>query len=131
MICGNTSDFIDHPLPKHLVSTHGACHHAWVPGPHRLNPALCGRSCLWPHQFTRTWDSLYPDPVALQASNPVLAFFRGWPASCLTLRAQHMQLCPVDQSGYVHLVRQCCMVAHPWPSGWKKEFNPRWSNYLR
>jgi len=33
MICGNTSDFIDHPLPKHIISAHGASHHAWAPGP--------------------------------------------------------------------------------------------------
>jgi len=33
MICGNTSDFIDHPLPKHFVSAYGASHHAWVPSP--------------------------------------------------------------------------------------------------
>ena len=32
MTCGNTSDFIDHPLPKHFVSAHGASHHAWAPG---------------------------------------------------------------------------------------------------
>jgi len=25
-----------------------------------------------------------------------------------------MQLWPVDQSGYVHLARQGCLVAHPW-----------------
>jgi len=40
MICGKTSDFIDHPLPKDFVSAHGASHHAWAPGPHHLNPAL-------------------------------------------------------------------------------------------
>jgi len=40
MIRGNASDFIDHPLPKQFVSAHGASHHAWVPGPHRLNRAL-------------------------------------------------------------------------------------------
>jgi len=40
MIRGNTSDFIDHPLPKHFVSARGASHHAWAPGPHHLNPAL-------------------------------------------------------------------------------------------
>jgi len=33
MICGNTSDFIDHPLPEHFVSSYGASHHAWAPGP--------------------------------------------------------------------------------------------------
>jgi len=44
----------------------------------------------------------------------VLPILRGWPASYLTRRAWHMQLWPVDQSGYVHLARQCCMVAHPW-----------------
>jgi len=33
MIHGNTSDFIDHPLPIHFVSVHGASHHAWAPGP--------------------------------------------------------------------------------------------------
>jgi len=27
MICGNTSDFIDHPLPKLFVYSHGAFHH--------------------------------------------------------------------------------------------------------
>ena len=27
MICANTSDFIDHPLPKHFVSAHEAFHH--------------------------------------------------------------------------------------------------------
>ena len=31
--CGNTSDFIDHPLPKDSVSAHGASHHTWAPGP--------------------------------------------------------------------------------------------------
>jgi len=40
MICGNASDIIDHPRPKHFVSAHGASHHVWAPGPHRLNPAL-------------------------------------------------------------------------------------------
>jgi len=40
MIRGNSSDFIDHPLPKDSVSAHGASHHAWAPGPHHLNPAL-------------------------------------------------------------------------------------------
>jgi len=30
MTCGNASDFIDHPLPKHFVFTHGAYHHAWA-----------------------------------------------------------------------------------------------------
>jgi len=25
-----------------------------------------------------------------------------------------MQLWPVDQSGYVHLAQQCCMVAYTW-----------------
>jgi len=29
----NTSDFIDHPLPKHFASAHGAFHQAWAPGP--------------------------------------------------------------------------------------------------
>jgi len=33
MICGNTSDFIDHPLPKLFVSAHGVSHQAWAPGP--------------------------------------------------------------------------------------------------
>jgi len=33
MMCGNTSDYIDHPLPKHFVSAHGVSHHAWAPGP--------------------------------------------------------------------------------------------------
>ena len=33
MICGNTSDFIDHPLPKNFVSAHGASHHVWAPDP--------------------------------------------------------------------------------------------------
>jgi len=33
MICGNTSDFIDHPLLKHFVSAHGASHNAWAPVP--------------------------------------------------------------------------------------------------
>jgi len=33
MICGNTSDFMNHPLSKYLVSAHGASHHAWAPGP--------------------------------------------------------------------------------------------------
>ena len=32
MICGNTSDFIDHPLPKHFVTAHGVSHHTWAPG---------------------------------------------------------------------------------------------------
>jgi len=32
MTCGNTSDFIDDPLPKDFVSAHGASHHAWAPG---------------------------------------------------------------------------------------------------
>jgi len=40
MIRGNTSGLIDHPIPKHFVSAHGASHHAWAPGPHHLNPAL-------------------------------------------------------------------------------------------
>jgi len=33
MICGNTSDIIDHPLPKHFVSAHGASLYAWAPVP--------------------------------------------------------------------------------------------------
>jgi len=37
MIRGNTSDFIDHTLPKDSVSAHGASHHTWT---HHLNPAL-------------------------------------------------------------------------------------------
>jgi len=32
-VCGNTSDLIDHSLPKHFVSAHEASHHAWAPGP--------------------------------------------------------------------------------------------------
>jgi len=39
MICGNTSDFIDHPLPKYFESAHGASHHAWTPG---LPPSKSG-----------------------------------------------------------------------------------------
>jgi len=31
MIRGNTSDFIDHTLPKDSVSAHGASHHTWAP----------------------------------------------------------------------------------------------------
>jgi len=41
MTCRNTSDSIDHPLSKHFVSAQGASHHAWAPGSHHLNPALC------------------------------------------------------------------------------------------
>jgi len=33
MVCGNTSDVIDQPLPNDFVSAHGASHQAWVPGP--------------------------------------------------------------------------------------------------
>jgi len=33
MMRSNTSDFIDHPLPKDCISAHGASHHAWTPGP--------------------------------------------------------------------------------------------------
>ena len=33
MICGNTSDFIYHPLHENFVSAHGASHHAWASGP--------------------------------------------------------------------------------------------------
>jgi len=33
MICGNTSNFIDHPLHEHFVSAHGTSHRAWAPGP--------------------------------------------------------------------------------------------------
>jgi len=33
LIRGNTSDFIDHPLPKYSFSARGASHHACVPGP--------------------------------------------------------------------------------------------------
>jgi len=36
----NAKDFIDHLLPEDSVSTHGASHHAWAPGPNHLNPAL-------------------------------------------------------------------------------------------
>ena len=39
MIRGNTSDFIDHPLPKYFESAHGASHHAWTPG---LPPSKSG-----------------------------------------------------------------------------------------
>jgi len=31
------SDFIDHPLPKHFVSAHGASHHAWTTGPYQCS----------------------------------------------------------------------------------------------
>jgi len=31
MMCGNASDIIDHPLPKHFVSAHQAFHHARAP----------------------------------------------------------------------------------------------------
>ena len=46
----------------------------------------------------------------------VLPIFCRRSVICLTRRAWHMQLWPVDQSGYVglHLARQCCLVAHPW-----------------
>jgi len=50
MICGNTSDLIDHPLPKHFVSAHGASHHAWAPRPHHLNLALLSR-CTQPFRY--------------------------------------------------------------------------------
>jgi len=33
MICGNTSDFVDHFLPKHFVSACVASHHAWTSDP--------------------------------------------------------------------------------------------------
>ena len=33
MIRGNTTDFIDHPLPKDSISAYGASHHAWAPVP--------------------------------------------------------------------------------------------------
>jgi len=39
MVCGNTSDFIDHLVPKHFVSAHGASHHAWAAG---LQPSKSG-----------------------------------------------------------------------------------------
>jgi len=39
MIRGNSIDFIDHHLPKDLVSPHGASHHAWAPG---LQPSKSG-----------------------------------------------------------------------------------------
>jgi len=38
MICGNAIDFIDHPLPYHFLSAHGASHHAWAPAPHYCGP---------------------------------------------------------------------------------------------
>ena len=44
----------------------------------------------------------------------VLPIFSGQPAICLIRRAWHMQLRPMDQSSYVDLARQCCLVAHPW-----------------
>jgi len=44
----------------------------------------------------------------------VLPIFCGWPADCLTRTAWHIQLWPVDQSGYEHLAQKCCMAAHPW-----------------
>jgi len=40
--------------------------------------------------------------------------FSGRPAICLTRRTWHIELWPVDQSGYVHFAGQCCSVAHPW-----------------
>jgi len=46
----------------------------------------------------------------------VLSIFHGWPASCPIRRDRHMQLWSVGQSGWVHLARQCCVVAHPWPA---------------
>jgi len=33
MICGNTNDFIGHPILKDSIFAHGASHHAWAPGP--------------------------------------------------------------------------------------------------
>jgi len=42
MICGKTSDFMDHSLPKHFVSAHGASHHVWAPGP---PPSKSGAEC--------------------------------------------------------------------------------------
>jgi len=33
MICGNTIDTIDHPLPKRFKSAHGVSNDAWAPGP--------------------------------------------------------------------------------------------------
>jgi len=65
LIRGNTSDFIDHPLPKHFVSTHGAFHNAWVPGPHRLNKSgaancsfiflTASHLCLTMHAGSSRW----------------------------------------------------------------------------
>jgi len=46
MVCGNNSDFIDHPLPKHFASAHRASHNAWGQAPHHLNPAL-----VWPQSI--------------------------------------------------------------------------------
>jgi len=40
MIRGNASDFIDHPLPKHFVSAHGASHHPRAPGPPPSKPGV-------------------------------------------------------------------------------------------
>jgi len=40
MICGNSSDFIDHPLPKDSVSAHGPLTTPGPQAPHHLNPAL-------------------------------------------------------------------------------------------
>ena len=65
-----------------------------------------GAEILRPAERSRFWSKLY-------GFERVLPIFHGWPASCLTLRAWHMQLWPVEQSDYLHLAQQCCMVAHP------------------
>ena len=82
-----------------------------LPAPNPL-PTLYGRG-LQPV----AWELKFCGPGKGPDFKRVLPIFRGWPASCLTRRAWHMQLWPVDQSGYVHLARQSCMVAPP-PAVW-------------
>jgi len=67
MICGNTGDFIDHPLPEHFVSAHGASHNAWAPCPppsksgarfqrdQRFSLGYFLRNC--PEEISRVWNS--------------------------------------------------------------------------
>jgi len=65
MIRGNTSDFIDHPLPTDYVSAHGVSHHAWAPGPppmgvHR-NFSRGGQRRHFPYLFQFVGDATQMD----------------------------------------------------------------------
>jgi len=70
-----------------------------------LDQECATRGQKWPG----SWSFVVRGMVQILKRFLGLPIFRGWSASCLTRRAWLTQL---EQSGYVHLARQCCMVAH-------------------